>query len=232
MDDNASPYMQKKINMTIYTILALTTISVIISAILLHPFTYSLKNSHKNNANMVPISLAGSNYNKQILLPFLTYQDPIYGIKIQYPSDWEKIQADGNFIIGFVSSSKQVSGLLPNLMITVLKSHSPSTSLNDFGNARISNLESQYHDFHLVSSGSFTTSLGSPVYKIEYTHMDDKLPITTTEVWSLKGNEAIMLLANVGTSESSTYMPIFQKMINSFSSTAFFTSQSKKENIV
>ena len=105
---------------------------------------------------MVPISLAGSNYNKQILLPFLTYQDPIYGIKIQYPSDWEKIQADGNFIIGFVSSSKQVSGLLPNLMITVLKSHSPSTSLNDFGNARISNLESQYHDFHLVSSGSFT----------------------------------------------------------------------------
>jgi hypothetical protein len=62
--------------------------------------------------------------------------------------------------------------------------------------------------------------------------MDDNLPITTTETWSLKGNEAFMFLANVGTSESSTYMPIFQKMINSFSSSDLFISQAKKENIV
>ena len=184
----------------------------------MYPVPYSLKNSNKNNANIVPVFLGGSHYNKQILLPFRTYQDPIYGIKIQYPSDWEKIQFNRNFIVGFVSSSKRDSGLLPNLMIAVLKSHSPSTSLSDFGNARISTLESQYRDFHLVSSGSFMTSPGSPLYKIEYTHTDDNLPITTTEIWSLKGTEAFMLLANVDTSETSTYMPIFRKMINSFSS--------------
>jgi len=75
-------------------------------------------------------------------------------------------------------------------MIAVLKSHSTSPSLIDFGNARISTLESQYRDFHLVSSGSFMTSLGSSLYKIEFTHTDGNLPITTTETWSLKGNEA------------------------------------------
>ena len=230
--DNALQYMQKKKSITVYSILVLTIISVIISAILIYPIPYSLKNSHKNNSNIVAVYLRGNNYNKQILLPFMTYQDPTYGIKIQYPSDWEKIQFDRNFIVGFVSSSKRDSGLLPNLMIAVLKSHSPTKSLIDFGNARISTLESQYRDFHLVISGSFTTSPGLPLYKIEYTHTDNNLPITTTEIWSLKGNKAIMLLANVGSSESSTYMPIFQKMINSFSSSGLFISQSKKENIV
>ncbi|HEY7078794.1 MAG TPA: hypothetical protein VH500_03770, partial [Nitrososphaeraceae archaeon] len=194
--------MQKKKNMSVYSILVLTIVSVIISAILMHPVPYSLKNSHKNDVNILPVSLAGSHHNKQILLPFMTYQDPIYGIKIQYPSDWEKIHFDGNFIVGFVSSSKRDVGLLPNLMIAVLKLHTTSTSIIDFGNARISILESQYRDFHLVSSGSYTTSQSSPLYDIEYTHTDDNLPITTTEIWSLKGNEAIMLLANVGTSES------------------------------
>jgi PsbP len=230
--DNALQYMQKKKNVAIYSILVLTIILVIISAIIIYPVPYSLKNSSKNNANIVPVFLGGSHYNKQILLHFLTYQDPIYGIKIQYPSDWEKIQFDRNFIVGFVSSSKRDSGLLPNLMIAVLKSRSPSTSLIDFGNARISTLELQYRDFHLVGSSSFTTPPGSPLYKIEYTHTDDNLPITTTEIWSLKGNEAFMLLANVDTSETSTYMPIFQKMINSFSSSGPFISQSKKENVV
>ena len=224
--------MQKKKSLAVCSILVLIIISVTISVILMYPIPYSLKNNHKNSADMVSVSLAGSHYNNQIMLPYLTYQDPIYGIKIQYPSDWEKIQFDGNFIVDFVSSSKRDSGLLPNLMISVLKSHSLDTSLIDFGNARISTLESQYRNFHLISSGPFTTSLGLPLYKIEYIHTDDNLPITTTETWSLKGNEAFMLLANVGTSESSKYMPIFQKMINSFSSSGLFMSQSKKENVI
>jgi hypothetical protein len=40
----------------------------------------------------------------------------------------------------------------------------------------------------------------------------------------LKGAEAFMLLANGDTSETSTYMPIFQKKINSFSSSSFSPS--------
>lgn len=224
--------MQRRKDVAIYSILVLTIVSIIF-AIVMYPDLYSLKSSsHKNKANIVPVFLRGSHYNKQILLPFLTYQDPTYGIKIQYPSNWEKIQFDRNFIIGFVSTSKRESGLLPNLMIAVLKSQSPSASLIDFGNARISTLKSQYHDFHLVRSGAFTTSPGIPLYKIEYTHTDDNLSISTSEIWSLKGNEAFMLLANVGTSESTTYMPIFQKMINSFSSSSLIISQSQKENVV
>ena len=111
----------------------------------------------------------------QIRTPFLTYHDPVYGIKIQYPSDWEKIQFDKNFIVGFVSTSRHDSGVLENVMISSIKLSSSDTSLNNFGNTRISALESQYPDFHLISSSPFITSTGSPLYKIKFTHTDDIL---------------------------------------------------------
>ena len=65
-------------------------------------------------------------------------------------------------------------------MIAAIRVSSPDISLNDFGNTRISTLESQYRDFHLVSSGQFVTSTGVTLYKIEYTHTDGVLPITST----------------------------------------------------
>ncbi|MGB0026917.1 MAG: hypothetical protein WBP64_08760, partial [Nitrososphaeraceae archaeon] len=114
-------------------------------------------------------------------------------IRVQYPSSWEKKQFGKNFIVGFVSASRHDSGVLENVMISSIKLSSPNTSLNNFGNTRISALESQYQDFHLVSSGPFITSTGSPLYKIEYTHTDGILPITTTEIWSLKGADAYLM---------------------------------------
>jgi PsbP len=193
----------------------------------MHSYSYSRNSDNNNNnyANIIPlVSHTDSHYNISPATSFLTYQDPVYGIKIQYPSDWEKIHFDKNFIVGFVSPSSHDSGVLENVMISADQLSSPTISLNSFGNTRISKLESQYRDFHLVSSGPFITSTGSPLYKIEYMHTEGILPITTTEIWSLKGKEAFMLLANVDTSETSTYMPIFQKMINSFSSSSFSPS--------
>ena len=156
----------------------------------MHSYSYSRNSDNNNNnyTNIIPlVSHTDSHYNISPATSFLTYQDPVYGIKIQYPSDWEKIHFDKNFIVGFVSTSSHDSGVLENVMISADQLSSPTISLNSFGNTRISKLESQYRDFHLVSSGPFITSTGSPLYKIEYAHTEGILPITTTEIWSLKG---------------------------------------------
>jgi PsbP len=215
--------MQKKRATVILSVGAISLISILIT-VLAHTLQYS-QNSNYNNANIGSFRApSDGHYSVAVAMPFQTYQDPIYGIKIQSPANWEKIQLGNNFIVGFVSNSQHDSGVLENVMITATRLSSPNTSLNNFGNTRISALESQYRDFHLVSSGSFISSTGSPLFKIEYTHRDGILPITTTEIWSLKGKEAFMLLANTDTSETSIYMPIFQKMINSFSSAASTTT--------
>ncbi|MGA7899217.1 MAG: PsbP-related protein [Nitrososphaeraceae archaeon] len=212
--------MQKRRATVILSVGAISLISILITVILTHTIPYS-QNSNYNNVNVGSFRApSGGHYSVAVAMPFQTYQDPIYGIKIQYPSNWEKIQLGKNFIVGFVSPSSHDSGVLENVMITATRLSSTNTSLNNFGNTKISALETQYQDFHLVSSGSFKSSTGSPLFKIEYTYRDGILPITTTEIWSLKGKEAFMLLANTDTSETSIYMPIFQKMINSFSSSA------------
>lgn len=216
--------MQKKRATVILSVGAISLISILITVILTHTMPYS-QNSSYNNVNVGSFRApSGGHYSVAVAMPFQTYQDPIYGIKIQYPSNWEKIQLGKNFIVGFVSPSSHDSGVLENVMITATRLSSTNTSLNNFGNTKISALETQYQDFHLVSSGSFKSSTGSPLFKIEYTYREGILPITTTEIWSLKGKEAFMLLANTDTSETSIYMPIFQKMINSFSSSASTTT--------
>jgi hypothetical protein len=110
----------------------------------MHSYSYSRNSDNNNNyANIIPlVSHTDSHYNISPATSFLTYQDPIYGIKIQYPSDWEKIHFDKNFIVGFVSPSSHDSGVLENVMISTDQLSSPTISLNSFGNTRISTLES------------------------------------------------------------------------------------------
>jgi hypothetical protein len=71
------------------------------------------------------------------------------------------------------SSSRRDSGVLANVMIAVTRLSPHNTSLNNFGNTRISALESLCPDFNLISSGPFITSTGSPLYKIKFTYTDD-----------------------------------------------------------
>ena len=101
--------------------------------ILTRPIPYSWNSN--NNVNIVSLTAHSySLYGNPIRTPFLTYHDPVYGIKIQYPSDWEKIQFDKNFIVGFVSTTRHDSGVLANVMIAIHRLSSLNTSLSDFGN--------------------------------------------------------------------------------------------------
>jgi hypothetical protein len=109
--------MQKKISISIFSIFVLLLISVLTTVILMPSYSYS-RNSDNNNNNVISILLAvptHGNYDISTATSFLTYQDPVYGIKIQYPSDWEKIHFDKNFIVGFVSTSSHDSGVLENV---------------------------------------------------------------------------------------------------------------------
>jgi len=81
---------------------------------------------------------------------FSIYKNPIYGIEIQYPSKWEKIDfaqrinGNGNnnnnnnnaaLIAGFLSTSKNDTGILENLMIREVRLASPDITTREFSNA-------------------------------------------------------------------------------------------------
>src|SRR5215475_11435606 len=110
--------MKKKIVHIILPVLAISVSSVLLVVILAHSMPYfQNSNTDKHGVNNLSFRSLPTGRHGIGLVSYQTFQDPSYGIKIQYPPDWEKIQFDKNFIVGFVSNARNDSGILENLMI-------------------------------------------------------------------------------------------------------------------
>jgi eukaryotic-like serine/threonine-protein kinase len=186
---------------------------VIFSSSLIIGITYYTSDTRQDYRSSTPESTTTTKIPRTT---FLTYENPAYGITIQYPSYWQRVDFGRNIIVSFFPPSEHDSGLLENLVVGVSRLSSPSVSLNDFAEARISLYRSQFTDFHLINTSQGTTSTGTPIYKIEYTHNDGRLAIKTMEVWATKGTEAFMILYNADTPEYPNLIPIIHKMVDSF----------------
>jgi hypothetical protein len=157
---------------------------------------------------------------------FSTYENPVYGVKIQYPSNWQKMDFDRHNsnnslpIAGFIPPSENDSGLLENLMIVVKKLHSQNTSLKQFVDSLIPSYKSKLYNFQLIELNPLTTPALNSAYKIEYTHSSDMLMLKTMEVWTIEGGIAYMISYNADSSDFSNYLPTIQKMIDSFATTS------------
>jgi hypothetical protein len=136
-----------------------------------------------------------------------TYENPTYGVKIQYPSNWQKMDFGGHHgnnslpIAGFIPPSENDSGILENLVIVVKKLHSQNTSLKQFADSLVSSYKSNLHNFQLIELNPLTTPALNSAYKIEYTHSSDMLMLKTMEVWAISGGIAYMISYNADSSE-------------------------------
>jgi hypothetical protein len=176
-----------------------------------------------------------NNNNPTIINPaFSTYENPTYGIKIQYPSNWQKMDFDRHYgnnslpIAGFIPPSENDSGLLENLVIVVKKLHSQSTSLKQFADSLVSSYKSNLHNFQLIELNPLTTPALNSAYKIEYTHSSDMLMLKTMEVWTISGDTVYMISYNADSGDFSNYLPVIQKMIDSFATTTATTNTQAK----
>jgi photosystem II reaction center protein PsbP len=152
---------------------------------------------------------------------FSTYENPTYGVKIQYPSNWQKMDFDGHHgnnslpIAGFIPPSENDSGLLENLLIVVKKLHYQNTPIEQFADSLVSSYKSNLHNFQLIELNPLTTPALNSAYKIEYTHSSDMLMLKTMVVVTISGGIAYMISYNADSSDFSNYLPIIQKMIDS-----------------
>src|SRR6266516_3047310 len=154
------------------------------------------------------LSNNNNNNNSATINPtFSTYENPIYGVKIQYPSTWQKMDFDRHYgnnslpIAGFIPPSENDSGLLENLMIVVKKLHSQNTSLKQFVDSMISSYKSSLHNFQLIELNPLTTPALNSAYKIEYTHSSNMLMLKTMEVWTIDGDTVYMISYNADSSD-------------------------------
>ncbi|MFL6408294.1 MAG: PsbP-related protein [Nitrososphaeraceae archaeon] len=164
------------------------------------------------------------------------YENPVYGIKIDYPASWLKSEINRNDLVAvFVLSSEKkplsernVSEfILENLMIgikTIASSSLSSSStsvpknvlLNKFVNEQISYYKQAFTDFHIIASNTTGSIDNNPTYEVQYIHKNGRATFDTLQIWTIKGNSIYTIRFNADPADFPLYLPIIRKMTDSF----------------
>jgi hypothetical protein len=157
---------------------------------------------------------------------FLTYENTTYGIKIQYPAGygWQigfanQTSEDNvyNYIVAFRSPRDRVSDTVAENVNIVVENLPPeeNIALDAYSTFQISDLTLSGTNFDLRESTP-TVLAGIPAYKIVYSQTLQQVPLQVMQVWAIKDNKAYLLTFTAEAPKYSTFLPVAQKMIDSF----------------
>ena len=149
----------------------------------------------------------------------LTYENSSYGIKIQYPSTWEK-QENGtkqDLVIDAVSFVPPTINSNASLDMSIDDiSDEKGITLAQYANNSIGDLKQSLKDFKLISSNTNSVLAGLSTYKSIYTHTDENTTFKDLEVGVMKGDKVYILVYEAGLNEYDKYLPTIQQLINTF----------------
>jgi serine/threonine-protein kinase len=162
---------------------------------------------------------------QQTTTNFSTYDNSTYGIRIQYPSDWDKEengtrQHTVTDVVTFFPSSSSTNASLDISIDDI--SDEMGTSLAQYASDSISDYKGSFANFNLIESSSSTNNNnnillgGLPAYRLTYTYTDQNNNFKDTEIGAIKDNKVYILTYEAGLSEYNKYLPIVQNMVNSF----------------
>jgi hypothetical protein len=161
---------------------------------------------------------------------FLTYNNPILGIQIQYPSDWSVTEntynpeAENNTIVGFFAQSKtsselgNISGVsgsfVPYLDIYVFDSK--NMSFNKIVDATVNKFRNN-ENFVINESKPFAVKDNHPAHILVYDAIvgGDEF-FRKMQVYVMSGDKIYLISFTSQHALFSNYIPIVQKMVSSF----------------
>lgn len=180
----------------------------------------SIPTMHQSYAQQQNSTTANTNNNSNNLL---TYENSDYGIKIQYPSSWMKVESHNQSSNDIVRFSSPAGIALLSIVSTGRVSESKPLEL--YANAGIDVLRHTFSDFSLISSNS-TTVGGIPAQEIVYTaSMPSGLKLKFMQFLTIKDSRDFILTSGALQDEFAKYLPTIQTMVNSFSFIPGATSQ-------
>jgi serine/threonine-protein kinase len=139
---------------------------------------------------------------------FVTYDNPTFGVRIQYPSDW------GRLDLSFLQDSADIdfypladTSLAKNLKIQVKNLPFHNMTLEEYTNSQINPLEEK-----LLESNT-TTLAGIPGYEIVFTSVQG---LKTMQVWTIKDDKAYIITYVAKEEDYENDLQVAEKMIDSF----------------
>jgi hypothetical protein len=158
----------------------------------------------------------------------LTYNDPLLGISIQYPSDWSSRQYAytpnvNNTLVGFYSPSKtaselgNISGVSGNFVpyLDIFVFPSKNVSLDEIVKGRINKINGS-SNFVINESKPISLKGNQPAYIIIYTSMAQGEHFKKMQVYTPSYNNIYLITFTAQDALFSNYLQTVWKMINSF----------------
>ena len=157
-------------------------------------------------------------------ISFLTYENPIYGISIEYPSAWtyqepEEESSANTTIFSIVDISPPISenpNVATNFQMGIENLQSPS-SLDQYARTVINSYRGNLN-FSLISVDLNSTLSGRPAYQIIFTDVtEDGIERKSIERGTVDevNNRVYYVAFNTETSMYEKFLPIVQTMMNS-----------------
>ncbi|HET7345109.1 MAG TPA: PsbP-related protein [Nitrososphaeraceae archaeon] len=201
--------------------------SLLTSAVLLHIPQHAMAQTDNKQTD-----------NKESKSNFLRYENPSYGITIQYPTDWNRIKPvtfKGHHNIAIVEFKSPLQNDLATIRISVhnLTSHNMLDQFTTFFDKSDSQkillrgfilsyftslLTKKLPDFVFIKSESDekTTLADNPAQKIVYQYRDEQDIIKAMEVLTVKGDRGFIISYTAEVSKYPDFIPIIKKMMDSF----------------
>jgi hypothetical protein len=152
---------------------------------------------------------------------FKTYVNSTYGIIMQYPSDWKKVEpsqfsqtSNINIVVGFVSPKESASSRSPPTALSVGIQNllnSQSITLDQYSNAQINFIKE--HGSVLESNTITLKGDNTLAHRIVYINSEGQ---KIMQVWTIKADKAYHITYATDETIYSDYLPAVQKMIDSF----------------
>jgi eukaryotic-like serine/threonine-protein kinase len=166
-------------------------------------------NSSASTLNTTPTNAAENN--------FLTYENSTLGIKMQYPSSWTKQTAGhGATFVLLSNSEKNSEQFMAKLNATSITGFPPNVPLKALADRVVDGYKHFLRNFKIESYAN-TTVVGNNGIKIVYTYTDSKNNgFKATDIALIKDDRLYVIQYYVEASKYQIYLPILQKMIDSF----------------
>jgi hypothetical protein len=154
----------------------------------------------------------------QSLGGFLAYESPVYGIRTQYPDGWEILiqnTSNSSLSLRFDSPAENDTDTYRENVRFVIDTISNNTALSNFTSATLTSYLESYPDlkFSEVSSTNLTNN-AIPAYKLVASHTQEGLDFM--QIFAINEDKVYTILYSSEKTRYSTYLPIIEKMIDSF----------------
>ena len=149
---------------------------------------------------------------------FLAYESPVYGIRTQYPDGWEILiqnTSNSSLSLRFDSPPENDTDTYRENIILEINTISNNTALSNFTGAALASYLESFSDFELIELTSTNLANNTiPAYKLVGSRTQEGLDFM--QIVAMKEDKVYTILYSSEKTRYSTYLPIIEKMINSF----------------